>query len=392
MLRLCFQLLPNLTQGPKLNQLSAAEFNTQVLKNLQKEYEKNPEVDLLQLLPTQYSENLAEKKKPIINKTISSMPIETIPASLMPTGTLNVVFPISQIVLSRYPISCASDIASMFKAGHIISGRWGKYVVKFDSEFIVKVCEDPDTTAFSNMKFLEQCGNPILASKALGMAIVGKYTYLFMSYVKGVTLDTVWNELKSEQKKHLQDQLDDILIKLRGLPRPKGYPLGGVMKEGCKDTRKLLRVDLRTPIDCHIRRPTRVSQIPIYNTVEFEDFIFSNPKPGTPSWIGILRQMLPTENITDVVFTHGDFRPIKILVELHGDGNYKVSGIIGWERGGFYPAYWEHFKATYMIHAIEESDWYFYLPKCIKSQGSDKRWLIDKRWEKYIDPKLLRPS
>ena len=171
------------------------------------------------------------------------------------------------------------------------------------------------------MMFLEQSRNPIPTPKPLGMVTDGAYTYLFMSYVKGDRLDKIWPGLNKEHKGFIQKQLNVMFGKLRDLPCPKGYLLGGVGSERCKDT----------------RRKTRTSQTPIHNTAEFEDFIFSDPTFGSPVWVNFLRQMLPMDNISDNIFTHSDLRPANIMVALDQDCSYKICGIIDWERSGFYP-------------------------------------------------------
>ncbi|KAI1001857.1 hypothetical protein K3495_g6343 [Podosphaera aphanis] len=373
----CVVSIISFLKPPKQVTISqATEFNREILQKLQNEYQNYPEVNFAKVFPERYSRSLDHRKmisknpttKPT-NKKIEPSSSVFIPLALRPTGDLNVIFPISHIVLDQYPISSASDLAAMLEVGETIWKLFRTYVIKYGTEFVVKINNDPDTTAFSSMSFLEQCSNSIPASKALGMVIVGEYTYLFMSYVKGVTLDKVWDELKEGQKEHIQTQLDDILVKLRGLPRPEGCPLGGVMGEGCKDVR---------------RTAERISQTPIHSVAEFEDFVFSNPLFGSSIWINHLRQMTPKEITGEVVFTHGDFRAANIKVELDGDKNYQISGIIDWEGAGFYPWYWEFLKALNILHDCEKSDWFLHLPKCIKPEGIEQRWLLDHIWTIHI--------
>lgn len=97
------------------------------------------------------------------------------------------------------------------------------------------------------------------------MVTVDRYTYLFESYMKGESLDKVWSGLNEEQKDSLQNQLNIMIERLRDLSRPEGYPLGGVLREGCKDS----------------RRQNRICQTPPFTTLpEFEDFIFSDAHFG----------------------------------------------------------------------------------------------------------------
>ena len=285
----------------------------------------------------------------------------------MPAGPLHVVFPLPASLLEQYPITCTSELAEVLEAGEIIWSYCGTYVIKFGSGFVVKIKEQ-DTTEYSSLKFLEQYGSLIPAPKPLGMMTVGRHAYLFMSYVEGDNLEKVWSELNENQKDLLQRQLNVIFGNLRALSRPKSCFLGGVLGEACKDA----------------RRRTRTSQKIIHNTAEFEDFVFANPSFGSPVWISFLRKMLQRDNLSDGVFTHGDLRPANIMVALDPDGSYKISGIIDWERSGFYPDYWDFVKATSTMSPIAESDWFLRLPDCIRPTGSDQRWLVDRLWDSHI--------
>ncbi len=255
----------------------------------------------------------------------------------------------------------------MLEAGEIIWSYCGTYVVKYGSDFVVKI-KDPDTTEYSSMAFLEQAGNPIPAPKPLGLVTVDGYAYLFMSYIKGDTLEKVWPRLNTEQKGSLKSQLNGMLEKLRGLSRPKGCHLGGVRGEGCKDT----------------RRSTRISKAPIQNVAEFEDFVFSNPHFGSQVWIDFLRGLLPVDCMSSGVFAHGDLRTANIIVDLDQDGMYQISWIIDWERSGFYPEQWDFIKATNTMSPMVDSDWFLHLPDCIRPEGSDVRWLVDRLWDSHV--------
>lgn len=103
-----------------------------------------------------------------LGKELASTSITTppLPACFNPIGQLQVVFSLSPSVLDQYPISGASHLADILKAGEIIWSLCGNYVVKCGSEFAVKI-KDQDTTEYSSMMFLEQCGKSIPTPKPL---------------------------------------------------------------------------------------------------------------------------------------------------------------------------------------------------------------------------------
>jgi len=190
-----------------------------------------------------------------------------------------------------------------------------------------------------------------------------------MSFMPGLGLEEAWLGFEDHQKRDISCQLDDILSELRSLPFPENQPLGGVQGEGCKD----------------MRRNIRVSSEPIMTPKEFEDFIFSKPRFGSPVYINFLRSFSPSvQTVPNCVFTHGDVRPANIKVEQNEDGGWKVVGIIDWESSGFYPAYWESLKITNNLSTIEGSDWYMYLPKCVSPLQCPTRWLLDRVWDQHI--------
>ena len=150
-----------------------------------------------------------------------------------------------------------------------------------------------------------------------------------MSFVPGRTVDKIWSKLSKGQKVSISNQLNDALLKLRQLEVPDGVSLGGVCGEGCKDT----------------RRHTRICQEPIRTCADFENFKFSNPHFGSSNYIALLRGLLPSHMAT-VVFSHGDLRAENVVVQPDQHGNYFLTGILDWEKSGFYPDY---FATAYTV-------------------------------------------
>ena len=299
---------------------------------------------------------------------------------LSSVGTVAVVFPLSESVqrlldaqtqeLSAASFSLWTRLYNLIDASEIIwqnGARGGVAVMKCSENVVVKMVPNfEDYTEYTTMEYLERHAPDLPIPRPLGVLTSEKVTYMFMSFLPGPTLETVWSQLPKEQKTFISNQLSQILLRLRELETPKGGQLGGVGGEGCKDTRRHTR----------IRKSVR-------SIAEFEDFIFSNPHFGGSVFIKLLRGMSQSHT-PKVVFSHGDFRPANILVKSDQQGNYSVSGVLDWEMGGFYPDYWESVKATNTMSPQEEDDWYLHLPACTSPTTYPLHWLVDRKWDVHV--------
>ena len=156
------------------------------------------------------------------------------------------------------------------------------------------------------------------------------------------------------------NQLEGIFSHLRSVERPPNTPLGGVEGEGCKD----------------LRRNVRRSKGRIDSVEQYDEFLFSNVRYGSPKYLDFLRGFqLKTSN--QVCFSHGDVRPDNIIVQRGQDGKYDVSGIVDWEFSGFYPGHYECSKVTTCLSTDETSDWYERLPPSLSPFAWPVRWLLD---------------
>jgi hypothetical protein len=236
------------------------------------------------------------------------------------------------------------------------------------ADVVVKIVPNlGDFTEYTSMLYLEKHHPEIPASRPKGLLTIEGTAYIFMSYIPGITLNRVWKFLCEGQKKSIRDQLDRILLKLRDLRHPEEMPLGGVRGEGCKDT----------------RRHTRYSKAPIFNDVGFDDFLFSNPHFGGSVYIRTLRQLAARQS-SRLCFSHGDLRPDNIVVQVGDDGKYQVTGLLDWEKSGFYPEYFECVKATSTMSTSETNDWFLFLPKSASPSTYSERWLMDRLWDKHV--------
>lgn len=80
----------------------------------------------------------------------------------------------------------------------------------------------------------------------------------------------------------------------------------------------------------------------------------------------------------------GDLRPENITVQYDNHNKYLISGILDWEKSGFYPDYFESTKATSNMSTSDTNDWYLYLPRCASPTRHPSPWLVDRIWDIHI--------
>ena len=187
-----------------------------------------------------------------------------------------------------------------------------------------------------------------------------------MSFIPGQTVRAIWATLTIEQKSSIKNQLEEALAILRGIKRPADGLLGA-LTVCCKDT----------------RRHVRVSEQPIHDAVESRDFLFSQPHLGTSAYNWLLQNLL-VERSEAIVFSHGDLRPENIVVQYNESGNYVITGIIDWEKSGFYPDYFESLKATSNMCPSDADGWYLYLPSYATPKNSALPWFGDRLWDSHV--------
>ena len=295
---------------------------------------------------------------------------------------ISVVFPLSEIVQQLLGVQeselCAASaslwtkLCSLINTGELIwpknEERGGVSVIKCSEDAVVKIVPNfEDYTEYTTLQYLRRYAPEIPVPTPLGVLMATKTAYIFMSYIPGPTLDSVWSQLSKQQKVSVANELNGILLKLRELKVPEDALLGGVGGEGCKDT----------------RRHTRISQKPIRSVSDFEDFIFSNPTFGSSVYIGLIRSMSQS-HVPQICFSHADLRPANIVVKADQQGNYSISSILDWEMAGFYPDYWESVKATNTLSPQDEDDWYLHLPTCAAPTSYPLHWLVDRKWDVHV--------
>ncbi|KAI9674971.1 MAG: hypothetical protein M1817_001377 [Caeruleum heppii] len=329
---------------------AAAKFNVSVLRKLERALEADPETDLSTAFPTNYSSRLAGRK----SDQGSSGDYHAI---RFPEDPATIVHRLSDTV--RTILGTHSDGADLDQGPELTKALtqtlrqseiiWqslsssNRYVAKCSPEVVVKPIDSrSDYTEYTTIQFLELHKPQLPIPRPHGLIVVANTAFLFMSFVPGVTLSSIWPELHQTQKLSISNELDRLFYELRQLSCPDGMPLGGVAGEGCKDT----------------RRHTKISEVPCYTSSDFWNFQYLEARSGSQLYLEFLRRLTSPFQAQHCVFTHGDIRTENIIVQLGDDGDYQVSGLIDWEMSGFYPEHFECTKVTNTLAMYDTDDWY----------------------------------
>lgn len=117
--------------------------------------------------------------------------------------------------------SMVFHLRKAIQEGHIIwqsETTQNHSVVKCNSSIVVKILPgQEDHTEYTTMQYLMKHAPDIPEPRPLGMMTSEAISYIFMSFIPGITLDKIWSSLSERQKDLISDQLNDLLLKLRNL-------------------------------------------------------------------------------------------------------------------------------------------------------------------------------
>ncbi|KAJ5890430.1 uncharacterized protein N7473_006658 [Penicillium subrubescens] len=151
-------------------------------------------------------------------------------------------------------------------------------------------------------------------------------TYIFMSFVKGQTLDSTWDSYDELTKTRIAHQLKTYMNELREI-RSEPY-IGSVNKGPVRD---------QIFDNFYVKGPFESEEA--FNGTIMDVYQANSPRRHIRSFLaGMLSQKRHS-----ICFTHADVRPQNIMV-LGGS----ITAIIDWELSRWYPEYWEFAKALYV--------------------------------------------
>ncbi|TDL18024.1 kinase-like protein [Rickenella mellea] len=225
-----------------------------------------------------------------------------------------------------------------------------RYVIKLSDEVVVKIGRNLAHEEYALLEFVKHHAPGVPIPMPLGIAMIGEVSYMFSTFIPGETLENRWKTLSPCEKVSVRHQLQQMILELRGAPHLTSTPLGMLSSPFlCKNVRMFLSTSAST----------------LSSVSEFHDFLLEDPLPRISSgYLRWLRSLLRDDYRN--VMTHGDFHPQNILVaDDVSNGGIIVSGIIDWEMGGWYPEYWEMYKALNTRAADNDSDWWDSFPEAI---------------------------
>ncbi|KAJ5799108.1 uncharacterized protein N7518_001176 [Penicillium psychrosexuale] len=187
--------------------------------------------------------------------------------------------------------------------------------------------------------------------------------YIEMEYIRGMSLEKAWHRgyLSEDQKKHIINQVAGYISQLRRLEPPQEGIVASATFDKVLDHR----------VGCW----------------NFGPFISHE---GFHSY---LRADLPVDSLGPEIaechsrhyrscFTHADLALRNIMVD-----NGKVSAIVDWQFGGWYPEYWEYTKAHY--GQVDRPDWYTGLQNALEKRYDDELAAEQVLWRRLDDPQIL---
>lgn len=188
-------------------------------------------------------------------------------------------------------------------------------------------------------------------------------TFLLTRRIPGETLHEAWPKLTAAEKANIARQTAESLQQLRGLTSPKLEAIGG------------------DPIQSHFlfmqnkeqgRGASDVlwPQGPLGSDDELWAAMSQGLLLGVPEAARVrLRNRFPAAG--PYTFTHGDLTDVNIMVK---DGS--ITGIIDWERAGFFPVWWEY-VGTVIGDSPEDREWKTLLREYMPEYSAAFEWWKD---------------
>ncbi len=168
--------------------------------------------------------------------------------------------------------------------------------------------------------------------------------FLYVGFVPGRTLDTVWEKLNDDTKRRICANIWSEIAKIRETSRPPDCGQAFQCSADGSTTYDPLIKDLQKP-------PRPILNDDALRARIYERYLYYAGRRYAKE----LPDMLPRS--WSSVFTHAGISPRNIML----DGHYHITGIMDWEWAGWYPDYWEY--ANIMRPACRCGDWQDYMDR-----------------------------
>lgn len=247
--------------------------------------------------------------------------------------------------------------------GKKLFGAVGPHGVRVSPSRMIKgPCAMPELAA---LKYVAE-HTSIPVPKVFNVHYYDDNIYIEMEYVRGMSLEAAWyrGHLSQNQKKYIITEVAGYISQLRELEPPQE----GIVASASFDEALDHRVGSYT----------------------------FGPFTSHEGFHSYLRANVPIEDCNEVIgpevtechtrhyrscFSHADVAPRNIMVD-----NGKVSAIVDWQFGGWYPEYWEYTKAHY--GQIDRPEWYDGLENAMERYDDELR-AEQTLWRRLDEPQLL---
>ncbi|KAG8164059.1 hypothetical protein KVR01_005977 [Diaporthe batatas] len=184
---------------------------------------------------------------------------------------------------------------------------------------------------------------------------------LYMEYIPGKSLESVWPRLSEDDKKQICQETWGLIERLRQIPRPeKTTNIGNPGEEQVQllycapdGTSHIVHPLLGDLYD----QPPPLLDDEALRTRIWERYVEYNGL-SYPDGHDV-KDMLPRSETS--VFTHGDIHPGNILVkegeEDSNRGQVWIVGLVDFESAGFFPEYWEFAEMMRFGGQGDEDEW-----------------------------------
>jgi aminoglycoside phosphotransferase (APT) family kinase protein len=221
----------------------------------------------------------------------------------------------------------------------------------FEAVKVSHMTSFPESEAYMLQYAVEHAG--VKAPKLRRVEIVGDARLMVTDFVPGVPLDTVWSTLNETDRAGIKQQLQEQIALFRNCSIPyigrigddatfpdpyrpfRGYFIGPFQDESAFDDHKVQ---------------------------EFEKRANGHNAKILKTHLDALRGTYSKR----FVLTHVDLNSRNIHVERK-DGSWQISGILDWERSGFFPEYMEY--AVAMTTVSHNQEWRQVLKEVLEGIG-----------------------
>jgi aminoglycoside phosphotransferase len=221
-----------------------------------------------------------------------------------------------------------------------LHGHFGACVLVITYNTVLKVKRGLHPSEAAITKFVHDttgCPTPDI----FDVALYGDQVGIIMTRVQGVSLSSLWKDMDPTDKCNIINQLKEIIREFRThestfIGRPGRQP--GILPMGFSN----------------------IAFGPFEREQDFNQFRLSQMLD-----VKLMARAAALQNSGHkFVLTHGDLSDRNIMVH-----NGKITGIIDWEYGGFYPEYWEYVAAQ--LNGGHDDVWRRVLNEVLEDKYSD---------------------